>query len=80
MELIPSDYVFNNKLLQQARADSIRNLKINLMFVMKEIPNSKEFIKNYIATDCFIGLTRDEYANLQPNYEECIELFSKYQN
>ena len=53
--------------------DSIRDFPINCFFVMSDFIGSVDFISTHICSYSNLGISRDEYANLQLNYEQSIE-------
>ena len=50
-----------------SKYDAIRDFPINVLFVLREIPNMDEFIEQYIASNC-LCLSVDDFANYQNDY------------
>lgn len=72
-------YDFINKKYEKYRNDSkgddIRNWPVNSYLIMKYTPDTQELIDDYMVNDCYLGMTRDDYANFQDNYEDSINIF-----
>ena len=61
----------NKEYYENSKKDSIRDLPINTMFVMREIDHMEEFMKKYVASSC-LCLSVDDFANYQNDYESYI--------
>lgn len=60
--------------LDETQSDSIRNIPINTFLIMEHFWEAEDFISEHLITGA-LGMGRDEFANLQPNYEDCISTF-----
>lgn len=60
-----------SEFLDETQSDSIRNFPINTFLIMEHFWGAEDFISEYLITGA-LGMGRDEFANLQTNYEKCI--------
>ena len=61
----------------ESKRDEIRNLPINTFFIVKEISNDIEFLHRFVVPYGCYCMSRDDYANYQDSYTECISEFRK---
>lgn len=58
-----------------SKYDSIRDIPINVIFVLRDMTNIDEFIEQYIASNC-LCLSVDDFANFQNDYTAYIKKYN----
>ena len=75
MHIANSDYENRAEDYFKAKNDSIRNIPINSFLIMKDTHDSIELLSEYFITKTYIGMSRSAYANLQQDYNDCINSY-----
>ena len=75
MQLTESQSNAGPNTFNESKNEAIRNIPINAFLVMEDnLTDTEELLVDGLITGA-LGMGRDDYANLQTDYEECINFF-----